>query len=138
MVKLLFFLVASLLVVSLEAFVSRAPTTTNAVASRGQTVILQEGDNKNDGKGGIFGAFMKDLQGMAANLDDVVDDFVFKRMGAGEQWYGKRKYQPSEKFQEDYKGMGLSDKVRIDVARARKEEYLAERERRRRESEKRQ
>ena len=115
---------------NLEAFVSR--THTNAARME---LRLKDSEKKDDQKGGFLGGFLKDLQGMAENLDDVVDDFVFKRMGAGEQWYGKRKYQPSGRFEEEYKGLGLTDKLKIDIARARKEEFLAEKERRRREAE---
>lgn len=74
--------------------------------------------------------FLDDLKGMFANFDDVVDDFVYKRMGAGEQWYGKRKYNPSGKFDGDYNGMGRSDQFRIELARVQKEEMEKRRLRR--------
>ena len=67
---------------------------------------------------------------MFENFDDVVDDFVYKRMGAGEQWYGKRKYNPSGKFDGDYQGMGRSDQFRIELARVQKEEMEKRRQRR--------
>ena len=73
---------------------------------------------------------LKDLTGFFENFDDVVDDFVMKRMGAGEQWYGKRKYNPSGKYDGDYNGMGRSDYLRIEVARVQKEEMELRRERR--------
>lgn len=64
---------------------------------------------------------------MLQNVDDVVDDFVYKRMGAGEQWYGKRKSNPSGRVDGDYNGMGVSDFLRIEAARAQKEELLRSR-----------
>jgi hypothetical protein len=129
MLKFLSLLVSFLLVVQLKAFV---PTSIGS--ARNQHVALLESKKNEDSNGGFFGSFVKDFKGMVDNMDDVIDDFLFKRMGAGEQWYGKRKYDPSGKFDEEYQGMGLSDHVRIEVSRARKEKFLAERERRRRES----
>ena len=73
-------------------------------------------------KGGIFsevGAFF-------GTLDDVAEDFFYKRMGKGEIFYGKRKFKPSGDVEGDYKGMGLTDKVKIDMAREYKEEWLEE------------
>ena len=61
---------------------------------------------------------------MFSNMDAVMDDFFFKRMGNGEQFYGKRKYNPSGKVEGDYSGFGLSDKTKIDVTREYKEEWL--------------
>jgi hypothetical protein len=63
--------------------------------------------------------------------DDVIDDFMFKKMGNGEVFYGKRKINPSgrENTEGTYNGMGISDKVKIDESRQRKEEYLEERRR---------
>jgi len=74
--------------------------------------------------------FMGDLKGMMQNFDSVVDDFLYKRMGAGEQWYGKRKYSPSGKIDGDYNGMGQSDFMRIEIARVQKEEIELRRQRR--------
>lgn len=67
---------------------------------------------------------MNPLEGLAdmfANFDDVIDDFFYKRMGNGEQFYGKRKYNPSGKFEGDYNGMGRSDQSRIEMALVQKE-----------------
>jgi hypothetical protein len=85
-------------------------------------------NDKNDGKPPKN--LLEDLKGMLANLDDVVDDFVYKRMGAGEQWYGKRKYDPSGNFDGEYNGMGRSDHFRIEIARIQKEEMELKRQRR--------
>jgi len=63
---------------------------------------------------------------MFANLDDVIDDFYNKRMGNGEIFYGKRKYRPSGNVEGDYNGFGLTDKLRIDMTRERREEWLEE------------
>jgi hypothetical protein len=84
----------------------------------------------NDKNDGTPKNFLDDLKGMLANLDDVVDDFVYKRMGAGEQWYGKRKYDPSGNFDGEYNGMGRSDHFRIEIARIQKEEMELKRQRR--------
>lgn len=78
--------------------------------------------------------FLDDLKGMLANFDDIVDDFVMKRMGAGEQWYGKRKYNPSGRVDGDYNGMGRSSHYAIEIARVQKE-VLEERRQRRLEEE---
>jgi uncharacterized protein YueI len=61
----------------------------------------------------------------------VIDDFMFKKMGNGEVFYGKRKINPSgrENTEGTYNGMGISDKAKIDESRQRKEEYLEERRR---------
>jgi hypothetical protein len=61
----------------------------------------------------------------------VIDDFMFKKMGNGEVFYGKRKTNPSgrDNTEGSYNGMGMSDKVKIDQSRERKEEYLEERRR---------
>lgn len=74
---------------------------------------------------------LKDLGDFVANLDDVLDDFMNKRMGNGEVFYGKRKYKPSGRpnTQGDYQGMGLSDKLRIDVSRQFKEDFQEQRRR---------
>lgn len=50
----------------------------------------------------------------------------------GEVFYGKRKYKPSGRpnTEGEYNGMGLTDKTRIDITRAYKEEMMEERRRR--------
>jgi hypothetical protein len=78
--------------------------------------------------------FLDDVKGMFRNFDDVVDDFVMKRMGAGEQWYGKRKYNPSGRIDGDYNGMGRSSHYSIEIARVQKE-VLEERRQKRLEEE---
>ena len=78
--------------------------------------------------------FLDDIKGMFQNFDDVVDDFVMKRMGAGEQWYGKRKYNPSGRIDGDYNGMGRSSHYSIEIARVQKE-VLEERRQKRLEEE---
>jgi hypothetical protein len=87
-------------------------------------------NTNNDGDGDKPRNFLEDLKGMFQNLDDVVDDFVYKRMGAGEQWYGKRKYNPSGRVDGDYNGMGRSDYFRIEIARVQKEEMELRKKRR--------
>ncbi len=41
-------------------------------------------------------------------------------------FYGKRKYNPSGDVEGDYNGLGLSDKMKIDMAREYREERLEE------------
>ena len=72
-------------------------------------------------------SLLEDLQGMFTNFDDVVDDFFNKRMGAGEQWYGKRKYNPSGRVDGDYNGMGRSDWKKIEFARMQRDELVLRR-----------
>jgi len=70
---------------------------------------------------------LKEFSDMMSSMDDVIDDFMGKRMGNGEVFYGQRKYKPSgrENTEGSYNGMGMSDKYKIDMSRQRKEEYLA-------------
>lgn len=71
----------------------------------------------------------KEVADIFSNWDDVIDDFMFKRMGNGEVFYGKRKYKPSNRPNTDgkYNGMGMTDKMRIDIAREVKEERMERR-----------
>jgi hypothetical protein len=66
---------------------------------------------------------IQELADMMRSMDDVIDDFMNKRMGNGEVFYGKRKYKPSGKENTDgtYNGMGMTDKARIEAARQAKE-----------------
>lgn len=52
-----------------------------------------------------------------STMDDMIDDFFYKRMGNGEIFYGKRKVKPSGKVEGEYNGFGLSDKQRIEDSR---------------------
>ena len=105
------------------------PNLSHRVATTGTSLGMAKGNKEEYEKksgGGIFSGF----KGMLDNFDDVVDDFLFKRMGAGEQWYGKRKYNPSGKYDGDYNGMGRSDFYRIEIAKIQKEEMEKRRQRR--------
>ena len=99
------------------------PPTTSSMKSFSTSLSMGNRDGKTSN-------FLDDLKGMLSNLDDVVDDFVMKRMGAGEQWYGKRKYNPSGNFDGDYNGMGRSDFMKIEIARVQKEEMEKRKNRR--------
>jgi hypothetical protein len=85
--------------------------------------------NGNNDKKWELPNLFQELNDMISNWDDVIDDFMFKRMGNGELFYGKRKYKPSNKPNMDgkYSGMGISDSAKIDLARQRKEEMLERR-----------
>jgi len=80
----------------------------------------------NNGPEKSGGGVVQDFFDMFKNLDAVADDFFYKRMGKGEIFYGKRKYKPSGDVEGDYGGLGLTDKVKIDMAREYKEEWLEE------------
>jgi len=67
---------------------------------------------------------------MFSNMDDVIDDFYFKRMGNGEQFYGERKYKPSGKVDGKYDGFGLSDRTKIDTTREYRAQWQEEKKRR--------
>lgn len=81
-------------------------------------MAAQNGDNQR--------GFFAPVAEFFNNLDNVADDFFYKRMGKGEIFYGKRKYNPSGDVEGNYDGMGLSDKGKIDMAREYKEERLEE------------
>lgn len=70
------------------------------------------------------------LKDMMENLDDIIDDFMAKRMGNGEVFYGKRKYKPSNRpnTEGEYNGFGISDKTKIDAVRDYKEELMERRQ----------
>mmetsp|Transcript_10090 Transcript_10090/g.12354 ORF Transcript_10090/g.12354 Transcript_10090/m.12354 type:complete len:148 (+) Transcript_10090:56-499(+) len=70
-----------------------------------------------------------------SGLDDALDDFMNKRMGKGEIFYGKRKNNPSGEINGDYNGFGLSSREKIEVTQDRKDEWLAERQMRQDEEE---
>mmetsp|Transcript_34921 Transcript_34921/g.41708 ORF Transcript_34921/g.41708 Transcript_34921/m.41708 type:complete len:172 (-) Transcript_34921:431-946(-) len=67
---------------------------------------------------------------MFSNIDDVIDDFYFKRMGNGEIFYGKRKYKPSGEVDGKYDGFGLSDRSKIDTTREYRAQWQEEKKRR--------
>ncbi len=82
----------------------------------------QVNDVKTSEQKGFFGEFFDIFK----NLDDVAEDFFYKRMGKGEIFYGKRKYKPSGDVEGEYNGFGLSDKLKIDMTREYKEAWLEE------------
>lgn len=90
----------------------------SSVAPSLPRTTLQEGKNS-------WNPF-KEVGDMMASFDDVIDDFLNKRMGNGEVFYGQRKYKPSgrENTTGEYTGMGMSDKARIDMARQIKQERM--------------
>jgi hypothetical protein len=91
-------------------------------------------NNDKDKKG--FNPF-QGISDMLSNMDDVIDDFMFKRMGNGEVFYGQRKFQPSNRpnTKGKYNGMGLSDKLKIDVTREVKEEAMERKRQRQKQQE---
>lgn len=114
---LMFRLLLLSLLPSVLAFQSPAVKRRSSIVLRQQTSQDSNGGNWNP---------LKEFSDILNNFDDVIDDFMNKRMGNGEVFYGKRKYKPSGRLNTDgyYNGMGLSDKVSIDISRARKEEFL--------------
>jgi hypothetical protein len=92
---------------------------------------------KADGKGNGFPNPFKEFGDMLSSMDDVIEDFMFKRMGNGEVFYGKRKYKPSGRPNTEgkYNGMGMSDKLKIDITLEVKEEMLERRRQKQQERE---
>lgn len=86
---------------------------------RGVTQIYMNGESKN-------GGILSGITDFFGNMDLIAEDFFYKRMGKGEIFYGKRKFKPSGEVEGDYQGMGLSDKLKIDMAREYREEWLEE------------
>ena len=123
----------ALLVVNVNAFIIAGVQQKHVHYDHSSASLLAKKNNVGDNEGdtGKFNLF----QDFFANLDDVVDDFVMKRMGAGEQWYGKRKSNPSGKFDGNYNGMGKSDFYRIEIAKVQKEEIEKKKKQRRLENE---
>eukprot|EP00543_Licmophora_paradoxa_P018959 CAMPEP_0202469142 /NCGR_PEP_ID=MMETSP1360-20130828/77580_1 /ASSEMBLY_ACC=CAM_ASM_000848 /TAXON_ID=515479 /ORGANISM="Licmophora paradoxa, Strain CCMP2313" /LENGTH=83 /DNA_ID=CAMNT_0049094371 /DNA_START=214 /DNA_END=462 /DNA_ORIENTATION=- len=68
----------------------------------------------------------KKSRGFWESLDEIIDDFVNKRMGKGEIFYGKRKYNPTGTVDGNYNGFGLSDKLKIEQTQEYKEMWLEE------------
>lgn len=70
------------------------PTKNTPTLKRNALSVVMSAENGNDnnvkGKG-----LISDFFDMFKNLDDVAEDFFYKRMGKGEIFYGKRKYKPS-------------------------------------------
>ena len=86
---------------------------------KGTTQIHMEEESKN---GGVFSG----ITDFFGNMDAIAEDFFYKRMGKGEIFYGKRKFKPSGEVEGDYQGLGLSDKLKIDMAREYRAEWLEE------------
>lgn len=101
----------------------------NLVSDRSMNAKKFTAKNDDDESRGIPNPF-RELGDMFSNFDDVIDDFFYKRMGNGEVFYGKRKFKPSGKVEGSYNGMGLTDKLKIDMSRERKEIFLEEKRRR--------
>lgn len=124
-------LAAALLLCGLSS-VAAFPIPSQKSSGRFNSKLLASGDD--EGRATEPSNLLEDIKGMLSNFDDVVDDFVMKRMGAGEQWYGKRKYNPSGRVEGDYNGMGRSSYYAIEIARVQKE-MMEERKQRRLEEE---
>jgi hypothetical protein len=90
--------------------------------------ILRADNRNNDNKvPNIF----QGIGDMLSSMDDVIDDFMSKRMGNGELFYGQRKFKPSGRPNTEgkYNGMGKSDRLKID-AKLEVKEAITERKRR--------
>lgn len=123
MYRFITFLVILVLVSSIQAFAPKARRAHTSLSSLNNQSNDNNGDNNKPQ--GFMNKFME-------SVDKQIDDFFNKRMGNGEQFYGKRKYNPSGSVEGDYNGMGLTDQTRIEMARARKQAFLEEREEKRR------
>ena len=115
------------------AFVSLPSTTAQGKSS---TLLREKWEPDGEKQQFSFPNPLAELADMWQSFDDIVDDFFNKRMGNGEQFYGKRKYKPSGKYSEEYNGYGFSDLRKIEAAkefreeraRMKKERLAAERE----------
>ena len=110
----LIFLVA---ISAAAAFVALPSTS----SSEGKSTLLRE-KWEADGEKQFSPNPLAELADMWQSFDDIVDDFFNKRMGNGEQFYGKRKYKPSGKYSEEYNGYGFSDFRKIEAAKDFREE----------------
>ena len=93
-----------------------APRIRNIQSSSNDVLCLNQSRNP-----------FSELIDMFQNFDDIIDDFMDKKMGNGEVFYGKRKYNPSGEFEGDYEGFGLTDFRKIEGARAMKEAAMERR-----------
>lgn len=125
MMQLVLFLATFALIQSVvNGFVVTLPSIcskTTSTAAFAKDIKEDETENSN-GQKGFFGEFFDIFK----NMDDVAEDFFYKRMGKGEIFYGKRKYKPSGDVEGEYNGFGLSDKLKIDMTREYKEAWLEE------------
>ena len=118
-----FLFLTACLVLATDAYAPRCPDSPVSTPIR----FMTGNDNKETSTSwNLF----KEAADMINNFDAMVDDFFYKRMGNGEVFYGKRKYKPSGRVEGKYNGMGLTDKLKIDVSRERKELFLQEKRRR--------
>ncbi|KAL7451637.1 hypothetical protein ACHAWC_003462, partial [Mediolabrus comicus] len=101
------------------AFVALPSTSSSEGKS---TLLCEKREAADDEKQFSFPNPLAELADMWQSFDDIVDDFFNKRMGNGEQFYGKRKYKPSGKYSEEYNGYGLSDFRKIEAAKEFREE----------------
>lgn len=92
---------------------SSGPST----ATRPRFLVGTMLSQSNDDSGSTEFNPMKTWSNMMSTIDDMIDDFFYKRMGNGEIFYGKRKVNPSGKVEGAYNGFGLSDKQRIEDSR---------------------
>ena len=114
------------------------PAVPSSPVLRRSTTLYSENNNRRKADSSGFPNPLRELQDMFSSMDDVVEDFMCKRMGNGETFYGKRKYKPSGRPHTGgkYNGMGLSDRLRIDITRQVKEEIMEKRRQQREEEEK--
>lgn len=111
-----------------------APSSSSSCSLDRRTSLMNKSGDGNDSQddSSSWNPFKgPKLDEMMSRVDDAIDDFMGKRMGNGEVFYGKRKFEPSgrENTDGEYMGMGRSDKIKIDTARERKEEIMEQRRR---------
>ena len=101
-----------LIIVIFDLIISSSFTCPSVITSSRLNILQarkqkQSTENEEEKRKGPF-SFISETFDMLSNLDDVVDDFYYKRMGKGEVFYGKRKYKPSGAVKGKYSGFGLS------------------------------
>merc|ERR1712232_542095 len=121
--------IASVHSFSLPAYHDESNTSLKLFPRSNDNVSGKQQQNENNMSNNPVSEFFD----MFSTLDSVVDDFYFKRMGNGEIFYGKRKYKPSGQVEGEYQGLGLSDKLKIDMTREYKRQREEERNARKKE-----
>jgi len=121
-----------LIIVIFDFIISSSFTCPSVITSSRLNILQarkqkQSTENEEEKRKGPF-SFISETFDMLSNLDDVVDDFYYKRMGKGEVFYGKRKYKPSGAVKGKYSGFGLSDKGKIEETAENKRQWLEEKE----------
>ena len=117
-----FFLHTLIVLVAISAAAAFVALPSTTAEGKSSTLLREKWDADGEKQQFSFPNPLAELADMWQSFDDIVDDFFNKRMGNGEQFYGKRKYKPSGKYSEEYNGYGFSDFRKIEAAKEFREE----------------